>query len=205
MFTSLEWQPYADSKAQHQGESIEKLRKLLEKEGVELKVEFFPWKRAQELARRDTKYVGYYPAWPEEVSEEFVASEAVDWSQIDAIARHDTEINYSSLEALFKEHKVGIISTYDYPDFVVAASKKAGYLVRVADEASLANMLSSGRIAVAITDPNVMNFMVERQSLAEVRSIANLAKQKLVFSFKKDEQNLKRRALLDRLLKVSKQ
>lgn len=204
MVTSLNWQPYSDAQAADQGRAINRLRTLLSKRNIQLEVEFYPWKRAQELARTDKRYVGYFPAWPVEVAEGFIPSENIYWSEIAVLTQSQSEIEFSSLAALFQQYSVGLVSTYEYPEIVTKASQQAHQVIRVADEASLARMLASGRIAVAITDPNVMNYYVDQQGLPAVKTIRALGKEKLVLSFRDDEENRARKQLLDSLLNAAR-
>ncbi len=103
--TSLNWQPYSGAELANQGNSIQKLRELLKKEGIRLIVEFYPWKRAQKKAR-SKEFVGYFPAWPEEVYEGFVASPPVDNSYVGILKRSEININFESVDELFKKYKV---------------------------------------------------------------------------------------------------
>lgn len=80
--TSLDWEPYSSSTMASQGNIIQKLRNLLKTEGIDLIVEFYPWKRSKFLAKKEG-YVGYFPAWPEEVDPCcFFASPPIGLSEI---------------------------------------------------------------------------------------------------------------------------
>lgn len=200
--TSLNWQPYSGAEMANQGNSIQKLRMLLEKEGITLVVEFYPWKRAQYLAGKQD-YVGYFPAWPEEVTEEFVASSPVDMSEIGAIKQSGETVNFDTVEGLFAEYKVGIVSTYVYPKAVVAAMKAYPQNVeKNADEMTMLKKLSGGRFDVALTDPNVMMYLAGQHGIGNVEAMTKILENKpLVVSFRKGQDNEKRIQLLEKLLK----
>lgn len=59
--TSLEWEPYTSSYMTNGGNAIQQLRNLLGQCDIELQVEFYPWRRAQQVARQPG-YLGYFPA-----------------------------------------------------------------------------------------------------------------------------------------------
>ncbi len=199
--TSLNWQPYSGAEMTSQGNSIQKLRLLLEEQGITLVVEFYPWKRAQHLAGKKA-YVGYFPAWPEEVAEGFVASPAVDTSVIGYMKRKDDTIDFSSVEGLFESYKVGIISTYVYPASVQAAMKAYPKNTdKSSDELSLLKKLSGGRFQVALTDPNVMMYLAGQEGISNVEPLTKiLADKPLVISFRQGADNQKRIDLLKKLL-----
>lgn len=197
--TSLDWQPYSDSTMPSQGNSIQKLRNLLKKEGIDLVVEFYPWARAQEIARQDG-YVGYYPAWPEEVAEGFTASLPVDWSEIGVLTHVHSGVKWTSLEALF-EHKVGLVSTYKYPETITKLTKTKPQNVDLTpSELSLLRKLSVKRIKAAITDPTVMHYLAAREGIDNIMTLKRLKKMPLVLAFKTTPENMKRVELLNKLL-----
>jgi len=120
---SLNWEPYSGAEMRTQGNSVQKLRILLKKEKINLIVEFYPWKRAQIIAK-NKEYVGYFPAWPEEVYEGFTASPAVDWSEIGIMQHLGSNLRFESVDDLFKNYIVGIVQTYAYPKAIDDAIKK---------------------------------------------------------------------------------
>ena len=199
--TSLDWQPYSGSDLSNQGTSIQKLKELLSKEGINLVVEFYPWKRAQMLAK--TKgYVGYFPAWPEEVYSGFTASPAVDWSVVGILKQTGKSVNFSTVDELFRKYKVGVVETYAYPkEFAEAMKKYPQNTDKAVDEATLLKKLSSGRDDVAITDPNVMNYLAAKSRISNIETVKIVTKKELVVAMRSDPENKKRIDLLNRLLK----
>ena len=200
--TSLNWQPYSGAEMASQGNSIQKLRMLLEKHGIILVVEFYPWKRAQILAGKP-EYVGYFPAWPEEVAEGFVASLPVDWSVLGYIKQKYTSVDFDTVQRLFEKYKVGIVSTYVYPKAVQEAMKACPkHTDKSPNEISLLKKLSIGRFQVALTDPNVMMYLAEKEGIYNVAPIEKIMEDKpLVISFRKGTDNQKRIDFLKKILK----
>ena len=198
---SLNWEPYSGAEMVGHGNSIQALSEILKTKNIRLVVKYYPWKRAKEMAR-GKGFVGYFPAWPEEVIEGFVASPSIDWSEIAAIQTYDNEVIFSSVDELFKNYTVGVVSTYIYPSNVEAAIKKYPHNVEKAPfELSLLKMLVAKRTDVAITDPLAMQYLAEKEGVSN-QIIVNkvLTKKELVLAFRQGEDNLQRIKLLQELL-----
>ena len=199
--TSLNWEPYSGAELTTQGNSIQKLRELLRQKGIRLIVEFYPWKRAQKRAK-EKEYVGYFPAWPEEIYEGFTASPAVDWSEIGIMKQSESNVSFGSIEDLFKKYIVGVVKTYAYPKPIAVAMKKyPNHTDGAPDEVSLLKKLSQGRHPVAITDPNVMMYLAGKNGIYNIETVKIVMKKELVVAFRNDEDNRERISLLKKLLK----
>ena len=198
---SLDWQPYSGSDMASQGNSIQKLRELLKKEGINLIVDFFPWLRSKKIAAKE-EYIGYFPAWPEEVDEGFIASKPVDWSEVGILKQTGANVNFDNMDDLFKKYKVGIIATYIYPKAIDDAMKKyPEHADRAPDEASLLKKLSEGRHIIAITDPNVMLYLAAKEGISNIEVMeGTVIKKELVIALRNDKENKSRMELLEKLL-----
>ncbi len=199
--TSLDWQPYSGGKLADQGTSVKKLREILREEGVRLVVEFYPWQRAQILAK-NKGYIGYFPAWPEEVSTGFVASQVVDWSEIAILKKTGTKLVFSSIDELFKKYSVGIVSTYEYPEIINKSMKKYPFHVDGArNETQLVKKLSAGRHNAALTDPAVMMHLAKKNSISNVELVDVISKKELVIALRDDVDNQEKIKFINRVLK----
>ena len=197
---SLNWEPYAGAEMATQGNSIQKLRVLLRKEKINLIVEFYPWKRAQRIAEKK-EYVGYFPAWPEEVYEGFTASPAVDWSELGIMKHSESSVYFESIDDLFKKYMVGIVQTYAYPKVIDDAVKKyPNHTENAPNEISLLKKLAMGRHPAAITDPTVMMYLAGRNGIYNVETVKVVMKKELVVAFRDDEDNRNRINLFRKLL-----
>lgn len=197
---SLYWEPYSSGEMKTQGSSVEKLRSLLREADIELVVEFYPWKRAQRLAASDD-FVGYFPAWPDEVQEGFIASPPIDWSWIAILARADSHYQYDSLNDLFSRYSVALVSSYVYPPRINGLVRQnPGKTAYVADEEALLTMLIHKRYDFAITDPYVMTYLADKRDDYAIKVEKLLMKRSLVLAIKKDEKAASRVELLRKLL-----
>ncbi|MBF0572577.1 MAG: transporter substrate-binding domain-containing protein [Desulfamplus sp.] len=178
------------------------MRELLKKEGITLIVDFFPWLRSKHNAKKE-EYLGYFPAWPEEVDDGFVASKPVDWSEVSILKQAGSNVSFNDIDDLFKKYKVGIVQTYVYPKLIDDAMKKyPNHADKAPDEVSLLKKLSSGRHPVAITDPNVMLYLAAKEGISNIEVIEGTAiKKELVIALRNDKENKKRIDLLEKILK----
>jgi len=187
--TSLNWEPYSGDTLTSQGNSIQKFREVLRKKGIRLLVEFYPWLRAQKKAKTK-EFIGYFPAWPEEVAEGFIASPPVDWSEVGLMKNSALDITFSSIDDLVKKYKVGIVKTYIYPDEITKALKKYPHHADGSpNELSLMKKLSKQRIKVAITDPNVMLYLASKEGIDNIELIKVVMKKELVVALRDTKDN----------------
>ncbi|WP_396588145.1 hypothetical protein [Bermanella sp. R86510] len=162
---SLEWPPYAGKDLPQQGHAIAALRRLLAQHDIALEVEFHQWSYSQKLARSDD-YIGYYPAWPEEVKDGFFASLPIEWSLLGVVQFEENRRQYSDLSELFAQHRVGLVADYVYPEWVNKLANDATLYAR--DEAHLARLLESKTIDAALTDPFVFSEYAKRLNLGKI-------------------------------------
>ncbi len=201
--TSLDWQPYSGADMTNFGNSIQKLKDLLGKEGITLKVEFYPWARSQSLAKTKD-YIGYFPAWPEEVTEGFVASKPVDWSEIGIMKMSGTDIKFTTIDNLFKSYRIGVVE-YVYPDEISKAMKKYSQNTDISqNETALLKKLEKKRFQVAITDPNVMLYLANKEGVDKIEVIKKLMKKELVVALRNEPDNKSKIDLLNKLLTEKK-
>ena len=199
--TSLDWQPYSGSDLRDGGTSVQKLRDLLTSVGVTLKIEFYPWARAQKLAGT-REYVGYFPAWPEEVYDGFVGSEPVDYSYVGAMSYMGSGVVWHNLERLFQNETIGYVRTYTYPASVEDLKKRYPRAMDPAPhESSLMRKLSRGRNSIALTDPAVMLYTAAQEGIHNIRIVhPDIERKALVLSFRQgDDNDIRMKQLNDRL------
>ena len=202
---SLSWPPYSAPEIENQGSSIHKLRELLKKEDITLIVEFYPWKRAKYIVATNSEYVGIFPAWPEDIFEGAIISSAVDWSEVSVLKRKEDIITFESLEQLFKKYRVGVVGSYIYPKEISDAMRKYPQHVDAAlNELLLLKKLVKGRDNAAITDPNVMFYLAEKEGESNLEIVSSIGNKELVLAFRDDEMNRERVKVLERLLKEDK-
>ena len=158
--TSLGWQPFSGPDMSGEGAGIHVLREALKTEGVDLKVEFLPWKRAKAMAASDDDVVGYYPSWPSEVVDGFFGSETVFTSPVGFAETTESPISWENPADLSK-YTVGTVSAYIYPDsFQDLVDDGTLDTVDVDTDATVLRMLGAGRVDTAAIDKFVMQYQL---------------------------------------------
>lgn len=149
--TSLEWPPFTGKLLPEGGAGIAILKEALKAEGVELEVEFVPWTRAINLAK-EPGYVGYYPAWPEDVIEGFQKSDSIFKSPVGFVEPKDKPLVWEKLEDL-KGKKIGTVQDYGNTQEFNALVKSGIILTEVvSDDATNVKKVAGSRIDGAFID-----------------------------------------------------
>lgn len=198
--TSLDWGPYADSKMHSQGSAITTLRNILKQANIKLAVEFYPWQRAKQMAG-GKNYVGYFPAWHEEVIEGFVPSSAVAWSGYGVVTYKGSGLKWNGLDDLFT-HRIGIVPSYIYSDDVRKQIEAHPEKVDIThSELSLVKKLSSKRFKAAISGPEVMHYIAKQHGINNLITLHSFPPKELVLAFRDRPDNRVRIILFEKLLK----
>lgn len=96
---TLEWPPYTCSQCYKNGAAAEALREILKKDGINVEFVFYPWVQAQKNGNKRA-FVGYFPAWKEEVLPGFKASAALFKSPVVFMERTGHPLQWESLQDL---------------------------------------------------------------------------------------------------------
>lgn len=110
ILTILEWPPFTCEKCPEQGAGAKVLRDALKAEGIEIEFVFLPWTRAILESKQD-KYIGYYPAWPEDVQEGFSPSISLYKSPLGFIEQKNKPLKWEKLSDL-KGKTIGTVQDY---------------------------------------------------------------------------------------------
>jgi len=204
--TSLNWEPYCGSNIKNRGRLVVRLENLLKDNDIKLKIKFYPWDESKKLAETEN-YIGYFPAWPEEVKDGFISSPQIGISYIGIMTYKNSGVEFKELRSLFKNYKIGLIKTYVYPECISnIVEKYRKNVVYVKNEKILAYMLSTKGIDAAITDPSVMKYYANRYGYNNIEVLnGKVIKRPLVISFQDTEKNRKRIKLLRKLLRKESQ
>ena len=153
VLTTLEWPPFACEKCPEQGAGVKALRDAMKTVGVEVEVVFMPWARAVAEAEKPA-YVGYYPAWPEDVVAGFVPSPVIFRSPVGFIEPTGKPLAWESLADL-KGKRFGVVQGYgNTKEFNEAAAAGVFRTDVVPTDQQNVQKVAAGRLDGAFIDLN---------------------------------------------------
>lgn len=170
--TSLEWPPYTSPNIAGYGSTSIIVKKALELEGYELKIEFEPWETAVSRAMDDNDVVGYFPEYySSALDDRCVFSDAIGTSMVVFANRKGERFQSRTLDDLSKR-TVGVVSGYvneEQFDNAIAAGKIP--VKESVDDVQNIKKLINGDVDLAVIDTRVMNYwMLKDESLNPFRS-----------------------------------
>ena len=100
-FTSLEWAPYTSAEMRNQGASVAVAKAAFKAVGIDLLVDFYPWKRAVNLAKSQPHYDGYFPEYySNALKQDFILSEPIGSSPLGFAELKNQPIKWETLSDL---------------------------------------------------------------------------------------------------------
>lgn len=101
--SALDWPPYSSPQEKGGGSAVAVLRASLAEIGVTLEIDYMSFPRAKALAKSG-QYIGYFPAWPEEIIEGFKGSRPIMMSQVGVVHRQDSSVSWRNTHDLFENY-----------------------------------------------------------------------------------------------------
>lgn len=106
---------------------------------------------------------------------------------------------------LFKDKRVGIVSTYTYPEIIQLAIELNRFRVSSSiDEVTLLKKLVAGRHDVAITDPIVMEYLAEKNGIEGIEVVETIQSNPLVIAFRDHPDNQRTIRLVEQIFSSKK-
>ncbi|KHD88168.1 MAG: hypothetical protein OM95_10385 [Bdellovibrio sp. ArHS] len=162
LVATLDWPPYTCSKCHRNGIAAEALRSALAKEGIVVEFIFYPWVQAQKNGSKQ-KFVGYFPAWKEEVLPGFTASEILFSSPVIFVQRKDRPLVWNQLKDL-KGKTFAITRGYGNTEEFNALVKKGDFkTLTVLSEESTLTKLVEGAVDGVLMDLRVAEYYLQNQ------------------------------------------
>lgn len=162
--TSLEWPPYTGNALPDQGASAHVAKAAFAEMGYELKIDFYPWKRAISLATIDADYDGYFPEYYSKgIEQNFVFSRRMGDSPLGFMELKNQPIKWEKLEDL-KSYVIGIVQRYvntaKFDQMVAEEKLKADPVVN--DVTNIKKILKN-RLKLAVIDEYVMKYLLTQE------------------------------------------
>jgi polar amino acid transport system substrate-binding protein len=169
--SSLEWPPYTGKRLPRQGASTVVVREVLRQAGLELKLDFFPWSRAVDLARNDARTMAYFPEYFDSANaQRFLYSDPIGSGPLVFAQRRDAAIPWLQLEELTSV-RIGVVRGYfNTRELDERISQGRLQADEALDDSRNLLKLAGGRIDLAVVDANVFHFLVRHNP--EVAAVA---------------------------------
>ncbi len=154
---TLEWPPFICSNCAAGGAAGAALKKVLATNNIDIEFKFYPWIQAQKLGAQ-LPFVGYFPAWEEEILPGFIPSEALFSSPVVFLERKDKPLKWHHLSDLIGKTFVvteGYGNTREFNSLVRSGLIKT---IAVLNEESSFHKLANGKVDGILIDYNVAKY-----------------------------------------------
>ena len=168
---TLDWPPYIAPDLPQQGYVAEVAREAFAHVGMEVELEFLPWKRTLEETRTGT-FHAYLPEYFDyRRMRDFVFSAPFPGGPLALMVRADSRLEYKTLHDLAGV-RIGVVRGY----VNTKAFDAADFLTKeeFVDDETCLRMLLSGRVDAVVADVNVANYIVP-QRLGRVGAVRALS------------------------------
>lgn len=204
---SLEWLPYVGPGLPEGGLSGAVASAVAARFGQDIKIDYFPWKRAMQVGGNDPGYVGYFPAYhTDERARQCHFSAPMGQSTLGLAMLSSARLPWRTLDDLAGV-KLGVVLGYSNGEAFdkMVADGKLTVDASVNDTINLKKLLA-GRIRAVVIDKAVLRYLLasdpalrkERANLVfDERPIANLS---LHVCFQRTAQGLKLKRAYDAAL-----
>lgn len=160
-FTSLEWPPYTSAEMRNQGASVAVAKAAFKAVGIDLLVDFYPWRRAVNLAKNKPYYEGYFPEYyADKLKQDFIFSEPIGSSPLGFAELKKQPIKWQTLSDL-KKYNIGVVRGY-INTAVFDSMIEVGSLKIDSANNDLMNLLKlkKKRHQLAVIDKNVLHYLL---------------------------------------------
>lgn len=162
LIATLEWPPFICSKCPGNGAAGAALRKVLKSENITVEYAFYPFVKARKVADKQN-FVGYYPAWREELLEGFELSAPLFSSPLVFLENRKKPLVWKKLSDL-KGKKFAVTSGYgNTGEFNKLADDKLIMIEEFLDDDVPLKRLNEGAV-----DGILMDYSVAQYYLNEV-------------------------------------
>ncbi len=159
---TLDWPPYTGKDLPKGGATTDVLRAAFEKVGYQVEVEYRPWKRAIDMAKKGTdEVIAYFPGYHCHHQNGFVASEPIGNGPLGFAEHVEAPITWESLDDLGEQQmKIGTVLGYANTD-EFDAKVGTGYILAVPSNDDLTNLkkLVRKRIDAVVIDKLVLEYL----------------------------------------------
>jgi polar amino acid transport system substrate-binding protein len=160
--STLDWPPYTGKDLPSGGATTEVVRAAFEKAGLDVEVEYRPWKRAIDMAADGTDgVIAYFPGYHCHHREGFVASEPIGNGPLGFAENVEAPIIWSSLDDIGEQQlKIGTVLGYANTD-EFDAKVGTGWIIAIPSNDDVTNLkkLMRRRIDAVVIDALVLEYL----------------------------------------------
>lgn len=157
LIATLEWPPFICSKCPDNGAAGAALRKVLKSEKIIVEYAFYPFVHARKISNTP-KFIGYYPAWREELLEGFELSAPLFSSPLIFLENRKKPLVWKKLSDL-KGKKFAVTSGYgNTGEFNKLADDKLIFIEEYLDDDVPLKRLNEGAVDGVLMDYNVAQY-----------------------------------------------
>ena len=160
--STLDWPPYTGKGLPLGGATTEVVRAAFEKAGHQIEVEYRPWKRAIDMAKRGTdEVIAYFPGYHCRHQEGFVPSEPIGNGPLGFAEHVEAPITWKSVDDIGEQQlKIGTVRGYANTD-EFDAKVGTGFVLAVPSNDDTTNLkkLMRKRIDAVVIDKLVLEYL----------------------------------------------
>ncbi len=149
VLATLEWEPYIGKSLPNEGYVAEIVREAFKREGYSIEIQYYPWARTVEMAKKG-QVDGYLPEYYAKEVEEYASfSQGFPGGPVVFFKRKADKITYTKYEDL-KNYNIGVVREYVNEEKFDAAT----YLKKdeAVDDATNVNKLLNKRLDLFVAD-----------------------------------------------------
>ena len=169
VITTLDWPPYTGSEVPKSGATTEVVRQAFDQAGIDVDVQFLPWKRAIAEAKNGDA-VAYYPGYHCKHAADFEPSNSVGTGPLGFAEHVEAPISWETVYDLGEQKlKIGTVLGYANTD-EFDEKVGSGWIRAISAQDDLTNLkkLLRRRIDAVVIDKLVMSYLVATEpSLSE--------------------------------------
>jgi polar amino acid transport system substrate-binding protein len=169
---SIEYPPYSGRKLEAGGMVVQIVREAYEQAGYQCEVRFYPWARAEEMAK-DGRVDGVLPIWKrDERLSWFIYSDPLPASEVVFYTQAGRDILFDGADYLaLKPYRIGTCRAYANPEAFDRVREQL-QVELVADDLANLRKLAAGRLDLVVIDRHVASHLLRTQLPQSADSLA---------------------------------
>lgn len=183
---TLNWPPYISEEQCNMGWVFQLTVAMLVSKGYQVRIQFFPWKRAVravELGDQDILFPEYFfdeTVYSKNVKNTHrrnitILSDHFDGGLLSLVKLRGVNDPFSGDLSVLKNNIFGVVRGYqNTPEFDQMVARGELKTIEAGDELQLVRMLLAKRVDYIVVDPKVLDYMIKNSPLSKIEKIRML-------------------------------